>query len=200
MDNSYPGLAEPVAPDGEVVTGAHARVELVGIHLRVAGGVRLGHFSRVSDMLNVRSWLEVTDAVLVAGPGQETQVVFPELRVNLDDISVVGQRDDVPAGDDRQRIALRRRHLVVMTRAHMIYGWAHLHPETSLAAFVETVDRRFLPMTDVRVRWLADRSLAARYPFALIQRSHIIGVATAVHSPTVGPGVAAPVEVPAVFD
>ena len=31
---------------------------------------------------------------------------------------------------------------------------------------------------DVRVRWASDRRLAARYPFALVQRSQIIGVAT----------------------
>jgi hypothetical protein len=33
-------------------------------------------------------------------------------------------------------------------------------------------------MSNVRVRWLADRRLAARYPFALIQRAQILGVAT----------------------
>ena len=35
-------------------------------------------------------------------------------------------------------------------------------------------------MTNVRVRWLADRRLAGRFPFALIQRRKIIGVATEV--------------------
>ena len=33
-------------------------------------------------------------------------------------------------------------------------------------------------MNDVRVRWVSDRKLAARYPFALLQRSQILGVAT----------------------
>ena len=44
--------------------------------------------------------------------------------------------------------------------------------------FVDSTDPRFIPMSNVRVRWLADRRLAGRYPFALIQRSQILGVAT----------------------
>jgi hypothetical protein len=45
-------------------------------------------------------------------------------------------------------------------------------------AFVDATDPKFIPMTDVRVRWLSDRKLAARYPFALVQRTQIVGVAT----------------------
>jgi hypothetical protein len=41
---------------------------------------------------------------------------------------------------------------------------------------VDSVDQRFMPM-NVHVRWLPDRRLAARYPFALVQRSHVIAVA-----------------------
>jgi hypothetical protein len=33
-------------------------------------------------------------------------------------------------------------------------------------------------MANVRVRWLSDRRLAARFPFALVQRTQILGVAT----------------------
>jgi hypothetical protein len=43
---------------------------------------------------------------------------------------------------------------------------------------VDSTDPRFIPMSNVRVRWLADRRLAGRYPFALVQRSQILGVAT----------------------
>jgi hypothetical protein len=45
-------------------------------------------------------------------------------------------------------------------------------------SFVDTTDPKFIPMARVRVRWLADRRLAARYPFALVQRNQILGVAT----------------------
>jgi hypothetical protein len=45
-------------------------------------------------------------------------------------------------------------------------------------AFVGATDPKFIPMNNVRVRWLSDRRLAARLPFALVQRSQILGVAT----------------------
>jgi hypothetical protein len=196
-----PTAWSPVEGNGHLAASAdRLRVELIGVHLRMAGAVDLGSFDRISDLLNVRSSVDVANAVLLAGPGQETEVVFPELRVSLDDISIVGQRDDAQAGDERSRIPMRRRHLVVMTRGHMVYGWAHLHPETSLATFIDAGDRRFLPMTDVRIRWLADRSLAARYPFALVQRSHVVGVATEVHPPGIAGLGPAAVEIPAPLD
>jgi hypothetical protein len=34
---------------------------------------------------------------------------------------------------------------------------------------------RFVPMTNTRVRWQADRRLAGRFNVALLQRCHIIG-------------------------
>ena len=50
--------------------------------------------------------------------------------------------------------------------------------DASIMAFIDATDPKFIPMTDVRVRWVTDRKLAARYPFALLQRTQIVGVAT----------------------
>ena len=77
-------------------------------------------------------------------------------------------------------IPKQRRRLVVTTGAHIIYGYAYMHEEASLTAFVDSTDPEFMPMTNVRVRWLADRRLAGRFPFALVQRRKIIGIATEV--------------------
>jgi hypothetical protein len=49
-----------------------------------------------------------------------------------------------------------------------------------MIAFLDATDPHFIPMTNVRVRWLADRRPAGRFPFVLIQRDHIVGVATGV--------------------
>lgn len=180
--------------------GDHLRVELIGVRMRLAGLVARGHFARLSDLLNARQSLDLVEAVFVAGPEQETPVVFPELHVRLDDISIVGQRDDAPAGDHRERVPMRRRHLVLMTGAHMVYGWAHLHPDASLPVYLERTDQPFMPLSDVRVRWLPERRLAARYPFALVRRSHVIGVATAVQPPMPQLELPGVVEVPATLD
>jgi uncharacterized protein DUF6812 len=76
-----------------------------------------------------------------------------------------------------RRVDKERRRLVISTAAHMVYGDAHVHQEASMTAFLDATDPHFIPMTDVRVRWLTDRRLAGRFPFALVQRDHILGVA-----------------------
>jgi hypothetical protein len=166
----------PPAP-GADPAAERPRVELVGMQLRVAGELDLGDFSRLTDFVNARDSFELRDAVLLAGFGQETRYTFHELRVRLADIAIIGQREGgLRTGDGRHRVHKRAPRVVVMTLAHVITGAAYLHPEASLSSLIEA-DQRFMPMTDVRVRWLPDRGMAARYPFALIQRNHIIGVA-----------------------
>jgi hypothetical protein len=66
----------------------------------------------------------------------------------------------------------------VITRTLMIDGDVYIHGDGSIMSFVDATDPKFIPMSNVRVRWLADRRLAARFPFALLQRSQIVGVAT----------------------
>ncbi len=153
------------------------RVELVGMHLRVAGEIELGDFDRLTDFMNVRDSLSLQDAVLLAGHGEATPYAFHELRVRLPDVTLVGQRAGASSkGSGRDRVPKRAPRIVVMTIAHIVTGAAYLHPQAALASLVEA-EQRFMPMTDVRVQWLADGDMAARYPFALVQRSHIIGVA-----------------------
>jgi len=160
------------------------RVELMGTHLRAGGTVDLGHHRRLSDYVNhLDGFFSIHEVVLLSRLGATTRIALPDLRVRLDEIGLVGQREAqaVPTSLDHY-VPKQPRRLVVMTAAHIIYGNAYLHEEASLTMFIDATDPRFLPMTNVRVRWLADRRLAGRYPFALLQRSHIIGVATEVSS------------------
>lgn len=233
---------------------ARPRVELIGTHLRVEGSVELGRFTRVSDYVNILSgFFNLQDVVLLSRIGEPTRINFPEFRVRLDEIAIVGQQNpeanpvgagawgdtvgppaapasapprptmfdghgERPLGEnawadqppvenpwgerlvgasevsstvftsrhDRDEseeggpVDTERRRLVISTDAHIIYGAAHLHHEASMMAFLDATDPHFIPMTDVRVRWLADRRLAGRFPFVLVQRDHIVGVATDV--------------------
>lgn len=156
------------------------RLELIGNQLRATGLADIGRFARLTDYVNfLEGFFQLRDVTLLTRTGELTRVSLPNLRVRLDEVTLVGQKD-VPADPDpsNRRIDKRARRLVVITPAHVISGATYLHEEASLMAFVDSVDPRFMPMTNVRVRWLADRRLAGRYPFALLQRSHIIGVAT----------------------
>jgi hypothetical protein len=168
--------------------GGEQYVELIGSNLWVAGMVNLGRFRRVSDFVNLtQGYMVFHDVVVLTRTGDATRLTLPELRVLPDDIAVVAQLGDDhagaggsggPAGEGSLVIEKRRQRLVVLTRTHIIDGDVFIHGDGSIMAFVDATDPKFIPMNDVRVRWVSDRKLAARYPFALLQRSQILGIAT----------------------
>jgi len=172
--------------------GGEQYIELIGSNLWVAGTVDLGRFRRVSDFVNlIQGYMVIRDVVVLTRTGDATRLTLPELRVLPDDIAVVAQLGDDKAGAGGASagggegggggalvIEKRRQRLVVMTRTHIIDGDVFIHGDGAIMAFVDATDPKFIPMNDVRVRWVSDRKLAARYPFALLQRSQILGVAT----------------------
>ncbi len=169
--------------------GGEQYIELLGSNLWVAGTVDLGRFRRVSDFVNlVQGYMVIKDVVVLTRTGDATRLTLPELRVLPDDIALVAQLGDDKgqgaggpaggAGESGLVIEKRRQRLVVLTRTHIIDGDVFLHGDGSIMAFVDATDPKFIPMNDVRVRWVSDRKLAARYPFALLQRTQILGVAT----------------------
>jgi hypothetical protein len=176
------GTGQSAFADEEEGGGGEQYIELIGTQLWVAGMVDLGRFRRVSDFVNiVQGYLVIKDVVVLTRTGDATRLTMPELRVLPDDIAVVGQ-----LGSDRpqqatgtgvfiEKVAQR---LVVLTRSHIIDGDVFIQRDGSIMSFVDATDPKFIPMSDVRVRWVSDRKLAARYPFALLQRSQILGIAT----------------------
>lgn len=176
------GSAAAAFGDDEDAGGGEQYVELIGTDLWVAGMVNLGRFRRVSDFVNiVQGYLVVRDVVVLTRTGEATRLTMPELRVLPDDIAVVGQLGDdkpAPASETGTYIEKTAQRLVVLTRSHIIDGDVFIHGDGSIMAFVDATDPKFIPMSNVRVRWVTDRRLAARYPFALLQRAQILGVAT----------------------
>jgi hypothetical protein len=176
------GRLDTTGPVDDAGTAREAYLELIGTHLRASGVADVGRFRRISDYVNaVDGFFRLRDVVLLDRTGAPTRITLPELRVRLDDVAIVGQlvvEPLPPATDGHIVITKEQRRLVVMTRAHIIYGQVYVHEHGSLMQFVDSTDPRFIPMANVRVRWLADRRLAGRYPFALVQRGQILGVAT----------------------
>lgn len=162
--------------------GGEQYIELIGTQLWVAGMVDLGRFRRVSDFVNiVQGYLVIKDVVVLTRTGEATRLTMPELRVLPDDIAIVGQlANDRPQQATGQGVFIEKvaQRLVVMTRTHIIDGDVFIQRDGSIMSFVDATDPKFIPMSEVRVRWVSDRKLAARYPFALLQRSQILGVAT----------------------
>jgi hypothetical protein len=121
------------------------------------------------------------DVVVLTRTSDATRLTLTELRVLPHDIASLGQPgDDKPthATDIATYIEKTAQRLVVLTRSHIIDGDVFIHGDGSIMAFVDATDPKFIPMSNVRVRWVTDRKLAARYPFALLQRAQILGVAT----------------------
>jgi hypothetical protein len=163
--------------------GGDQYIELLGANLWVAGMINLGRFRRVSDFVNiVQGYLVMRDVVVLTRTGEATRLTLPEFRVLPDDVAVVGQLGGAdgtgqPSGGNAFIEKVKQR-LVVLTRSHIIDGDVFMQQDGSVMSFVDATDPKFIPMSDVRVRWVSDRKLAARYPFALLQRSQILGVAT----------------------
>jgi hypothetical protein len=162
--------------------GGEQYVELIGSQLWVAGMVDLGRFRRVSDFVNiVQGYFALKEVVVLTRTGDATRLTMPELRVLPDDIAVVGQLgNDRPQQATGPGVFIEKvpQRLVVLTRSHIIDGDVFIQRDGSIMSFVDATDPKFIPMSEVRVRWVSDRKLAARYPFALVQRSQILGVAT----------------------
>ena len=160
------------------------KVELIGTTLRAGGTLSIGGRQRLSDYINaLEGFFRLEQVALYNRTGAPTRVVLPEVRIRLDEVTMVGQartRRSEAAGSTTtvERIEKTAQRLVVMTTAHEIYGYVHLHEDSPITSYVDATYPRFIPMTNVHVRWLADRRLAGRFDLALLQRSHIIGVAT----------------------
>ena len=162
--------------------GGVAYLELIGSQLWVAGMADLGRFRRVSDFVNVvQAYIVLRDVVVLSRAGEATRLAMPELRVLPADVAIVGQvaDDKTQSGAEGGGFIEKRPHrLVLLTGAHIIDGEVFIQVDGSVMTFVDATDPKFIPMTDVRVRWVSDGTLAARYPFALVQRSQIQGVGT----------------------
>jgi hypothetical protein len=171
-------MFDPFAAAG----GATEPIELVGPHLRVSGNLHLGRFSRLSDLVNHhRGYVTLENARLLRRNGDPTSLVVSKLMVNPDEITFIGQAQDRMAAaptpgdaaestsfEDRQRLEKSPRRFIVFTPGHAIAGFIHVHREMTMDNFVEASDPRFIPMTLVTARSLADRRVISHFRFLLV--------------------------------
>ncbi len=174
------GVGSPFGPADSIET-QEIEVELIGGQLRAAGLLKVAKTARFSDFVNLlEGFFRIRDVKMLDRQGRPTSISFTDLRIRLEDIEVVGQAmpSEVPVPADTTLIVKKPRRAIVMTGTHIIYGSVYLHEEAALADFVDATDPRFMPMTDVRLRWLSDRRQAGRFPFALVNRSQIRAMAS----------------------
>ena len=157
-------------------------VELIGNRFRASGTAQLGRFRRIADYVNfLEGFFTLRDVTMLERGGDPLEISIPELRLRLDDVGIIAQREaqaSAPPADAGVLVDKVSRRLVIMTRAHLVAGNVQVHADGTLLHFVDSNDPKFIPMSEVSVRWLDDHALAGRFPFALVQRSQILGVAT----------------------
>ncbi|HET7180739.1 MAG TPA: hypothetical protein VFI15_00745 [Candidatus Limnocylindrales bacterium] len=169
-------------------TDQSIEVELVGPHLRLAGTVELGRFRRLSDFLNSHDGLiELRDCTVLRRNGEATKVTAQSIWVSPVEVTLIGEPAPLPIPVMPEfRINKRSEPLIVVTPGHTLSGNVFIPQDGTLGAFVESNDPRFIPMSDMRTRSLADRRIITRYPFAMLNRRHI--VATTPLPPNMAPG------------
>jgi hypothetical protein len=169
------------------VGGFEVDVELVGPHLRVGGRIQLGRFARLTDRVNHgRGYMLIHEARLLKRNGDPTPLVVRELLVNQDEVTFIALphisgQDTRPAGmgTDRPLIEKEPRRYVVFTPGHVISGLVHVYREMTLSAFADAEDPRFVPMTQVSARSLADRRVISHFDLLLVNRTQMTAVAEA---------------------
>lgn len=162
-------------------------IEVIGTHPRVSALINVGHFRRLSDLINhTRSYLVLQDAQLLRRNGDATRMSMPRLLLNQDEIAFIGQREpsplppepeDLGGWHDRPTIVKKPRRLVIFTSGHAITGSVYLTDEQSLEGFVDSPDPRFLAVTNARARSLADRRVISQFSLLLVNRTQVIAVA-----------------------
>jgi hypothetical protein len=173
---------DPLGPPGPIGPERCEAIEVVGPHLRVSGDISLLRFNRLSDLINHNTgFVRLTGAQLLRRNGDPTGLVIPEMMVNQDEITFIGQREgDVSTtetalvgGMDRPLMERVPRELVIFTDGHTLVGAIHVFAETDIATFVDSPDPRFVPMTTVTARSLADRRVISHFGLALVNRTRI---------------------------
>lgn len=165
--------------------GLDEPIELVGTHLRLTGHINLGRFGRLTDLINASSgYVRVHDARLLRRNGDPTSLVLPELMVDQDEISFIAQHE-APPPEPGSAIGFiepvyaatehrKAREFVIFTPGHTVTGKVHVFGQTDLAGFVDSTDPRFVPVTGVTTRSLADRRIISHYDFILMNRTQMI--------------------------
>lgn len=170
--------------------GRTEEIHLVGPHLRLSGTIDLGRFARLTDKVNhTRGYVRIHDARLLRRNGDPTSLVVPVLMVDQDEITFIGQSehvlneppaefspDELMAGD-RPMIEKSARRFVIFTPGHAITGNIHVHEEMTIENFVDATDPRFVVMTSVSARSLADRRVISHFEFLLVNRTQMTAIA-----------------------
>jgi len=197
FDPVWGTLGGPAAPTGdpwagsdidESLEGPTAAVDVFGAGFQISGQVRTGHFDRLSDWINAQSGFvriqEASHVYLGHDQTPENDRDKGTLWVRVGQIILIAER----ARPQQQRpgtmvVQKMRRKVSIVTPGYNLRGNIHVHAASTMKQFLETPEPHFMPLTDVTVHWLDNPRLAARFPFAVINREQLVTVLDEPASP-----------------
>jgi hypothetical protein len=161
--------------------GLSVNVEIFGSGFQISGQIRTGQFDRLSDWINMQTgFIQVHDA----WHAHLGQIKTPDhdqrkgtLWVRLNQVVLVAERTPVEQGRPGAPVVQKeRRKVSIVTPGYNLVGSIHIHAYGSMSQFLEPASSPFMPITDLTVRWLDDPAMAARFPFAMVNREQLITV------------------------
>src|SRR5450759_2315616 len=161
--------------------GIAVEVEIFGEGFQISGQIYTGQFDRLSDWINMQSgFIQVRNAWHVH-LGQSNLPDSDQQRgilwARLDQIVLVAEHAAIQQSRGRAPVVQKQRRKVsIVTPGYSLRGNLYIHTYGSMKQFLESPDPRFLPLTELHVRWLSDPSLVARYPFAMVNRAQLVTV------------------------
>jgi hypothetical protein len=160
--------------------GARLKVELISAHARIGGMVDLGSYARLSDLVNFQDGsLELQEGVILNRSGIPTSDGAAQLEVRPEALTIILDRSGHVPPHAGEAIEKRPLRMVAVTDAHVVTGTFYVYPSAEPVAYLRAREPQWLPLTDVRVRWMVDRRIRFGAPFALLNRSSIVTAALA---------------------
>jgi hypothetical protein len=182
MTLEFPPFGAPKAdarPSGKGIHAGEVPVELIGTRLWASGLLDTRPFARLSDYANAMDGFCLLRGAALRTESGESSRSRLDMHIRFEEVALIAQTRAQPSRVASDVLVPKRAHrLLFVTPSLMISGQAYLHEQGSLDAFIEALDPRFIPLTRVAAQWLSGAPVG-RFPFALLKRSQIIGVAAA---------------------
>jgi hypothetical protein len=173
----------------EVPEGLAVDAEIFGSGFQISGQIHTGQFDRLSDWINMQTgFIQIHDAwhahlgqIKAPDPDQRKGTLW----VRLNQVVLVAERSPVRQTRPGAPVVQKeRRKVSIVTPGYNLLGSIHVHAYGSMGQFLESPDTLFMPITDLTVRWLDDPAMAARFPFAMVNREQLVTVLDESQPPT----------------
>jgi hypothetical protein len=160
--------------------GVAVDVEIFGDGFQISGQIHTGQFDRLSDWINMQSgFIQVRDAwhVHLGQANIASEQRRGTLWVRLEQVVLVAERTAAQTAKPGAPVVQKQKRKVsIVTPGYSLRANMYLHAYGSMKQFLESPDPHFLPVTDLAIRWLNDAAMAARFPFAMINRVQLITI------------------------